>query len=58
MSAAPSQLDPRIAGALQTLQRLIVRRNLLIEAGKPCPILRLRIAWNMRRLRALEAGHV
>jgi hypothetical protein len=57
MNTTPSPLDPRIRAILQTLQTLITRRNLLIASGLPCPLVRLRIAWLMYRLRALEAGN-
>ncbi len=58
MNAAPSSLDPRTRATLQKLQTLITRRNRLMEAGLPCPLVRLRIRWLMYRLRALETGHV
>lgn len=51
------QREPRISATLHTLQRLITHRNRMIEVGKPCPVVRFRIAWNMRRLRALEAAN-
>ncbi len=50
MNSTPSPLDQRIRVTLEKLQKLIMRRNLLMEAGLPCPLVRLRIRWLMYRL--------